>query len=122
MYVWLFEYHTDLHHSQTSTIRLHRVRRLSTILIYIILKPQTSNFENELPSSCRNLWYANIVNLNFTSICIYYIPRNGICIVQFLRFDKQQRDIMMGSSFLQLCTLLHGKILPDLYKNNQLFV
>ena len=37
------EYHTNLHHSQTYLPDEFREAGLSTILIYIILKPQTSN-------------------------------------------------------------------------------
>ena len=66
----------------------------STILIYIILKPQILKMNCHHPAEIVVL---KPVKLNFTSIYVYYISRNGICKVQFLRFNKQQGNIMVAA-------------------------
>ena len=46
-----FEYHTFLHHSQTSAAKRRKMRRLSTIHFYIILKLWTCRQANRVSLS-----------------------------------------------------------------------
>ena len=114
---WL-EYHTFLHHSQT---KKNNISCLSVLEYHTFLHhSQTSNSKMKCYHLHKTRYPSCVILIDFTTISIYNIPHSSFQASSFLTFHKQNFRLLISNFLNQFLYLFICQIAPDIYENKYL--